>query len=227
MKQPTPIFVMGVLGQWCGTCFCINVKAWALLEDEATSFNPFALLSTTYVLLHGRSWMMKPHASILLPIHLESSRSSAVLSVSFEMQLVCIYSSCLHRWTSTLRSTWIHSPFRIPWMKSSNTCISVCDVSSCAWMWLLIDIDFTREKDELDFIQCVLSSDLFVFEHFTILIFWIDINMNNLFYDVLYHSWIFWIIIIASSFILRFHKLTWSQFIPFKQGEVWRSRIFV
>ena len=68
---------MGVLGQWCSTCFLINVIAWALLEDEATSFNPLALLSTTYVLLHGRSWMMKPHASILLPIHLESSRSSA------------------------------------------------------------------------------------------------------------------------------------------------------
>ena len=28
-------------------------------------------------------------------------------------------------------------------------------------------------------------------------------------------------------FILHFHKLTWSQFIPFKQGEVWRSRFFV
>ena len=29
------------------------------------------------------------------------------------------------------------------------------------------------------------------------------------------------------NFILHFHKLTWSQFIPFKQGEVWRSRFFV
>ena len=29
------------------------------------------------------------------------------------------------------------------------------------------------------------------------------------------------------NFILHFHKLIWSQFIPFKQGEVWRSRIFV
>ena len=155
---------MGVLGQWCGTCFLINVIAWALLEDEATNFNLLALLSTTYV-LHGHSWMMKPHASTLLPIQLESSRSSAVLSVSFEMQLECIYVSCLHRWTSRLRSTWIRSLFRIPWMKSSNTCISVCDVSSCAWMWLIFE-DFTREKDELDFTQCVLSSELFVFEHF-------------------------------------------------------------
>ena len=29
--------------------------------------------------------------------------------------------------------------------------------------------------------------------------YWNDINMNNLFYNVLYHSWIFWITIIASS----------------------------
>ena len=215
---------MGVLGQWCGTCFLINVIAWALLEDEATSFNPFALLSTTYVLLHGRSWMMKPHASILLPIHLESSRSSAVLSVSFEMQLVCICVSCLHRWTSTLRFTWIRSPSHIPWVKNSNT----CDVSSCAWMWF-IDIDFTREKDELDFIQCVLSSELFVFEHF------IDNDNNNI--DILnWHLYFMMCYIIHESlnnynrivnFILHFHKLTWSQFIPFKQGEVWRSRFFV
>ena len=147
---------------------------------------------------------MQPHASILLPIHLESSRSSAVLSTSFEMQLVCIYASCLHRWTSTLRSTWIRSPFRIPLMKSSNTCISVCDVSSCAWMWLIFE-DFTREKDELDFTKCVLSSELFVFENLTMtimtLLFWIDISMNNLFYNVLYHSWIFWTTIIVSSIL--------------------------
>ena len=87
------------------------------------------------------------------------------LAFRLKMQLVCIYVCCLHRWTSTLRSTWTRSPFRIPWMKSSNTCISVCDVSSCAWMWLIFE-DFTREKDELDFTQCVLSSELFVFEHF-------------------------------------------------------------
>ena len=48
----------------------------------------------------------------------------------------------------------------------------------------------------------LMSSDVLC-EHFTLtimtLIFWIDINMNNLFYNVLYHSWIFWITIIASS----------------------------
>ena len=190
---------MGVLGQWCGTCFLINVIAWAFLEDEATSFNPFALLSTTYVLLHGRSWMMNPHASILLPIHLESSRSSAVLSVSFEMQLVCIYVSCLHRWTSTLRSTWIHSPFRILSMKSSNT----CDVYSCAWKWFM-DISILPERK----INSILPSACCPVDYLCLNILLtmtiIEINMNNLFYNVLYHSWIFWIIIIASSFYFTF-----------------------
>ena len=127
------IFSLGIFGRWSNllqslqhrrswtmmrylllsSWSLINVWALALLADEATSFNPFALLSTTYVLLHGRSWTMKPHASILLPIHLESSRSSAALSVSFQMQLECIYVSCLHRWTSTLRSTWITVPYSV------------------------------------------------------------------------------------------------------------------
>ena len=128
---------------WCSTCFLIIAIVWALLEDEATSFNPFALLSTTYILLHGRSWMMKPHASILLPIHLESSRSSAVLSVSFAMQLECIYISCLHRWTSTLRSTWTRSPFRNPWMKSSNSVVTCLTVRECD---SLIDQFYQRER---------------------------------------------------------------------------------
>ena len=46
---------------------------------------------------------------------------------------------------------------------------------------------------------------LFVFENLTMtimtLLFWIDISMNNLFYNVLYHSWIFWTTIIVSSIL--------------------------
>ena len=165
---------MGVLGQRCSTCFLINVKAWALLEDEATCFDPFALLSTTYVLLHGRSWMMKPHASILLPTHLESSRSSAVLSVSFEMQLVCIYASCLHRWTSTLRSTWIRSQFRFPWMKSSNTCISDMTYLPVYEWDSTVDWFYQRERWTRFYPECVvrssvMSSDILC-EHFTMTI---------------------------------------------------------
>ena len=177
-------------------------KTWALLADEATSFNPFALLSTTYVLLHGRSWMMKPHASILLPIPLESFRSSTELSISFEMQLECIYVSCLHRWTSTLRSTWIRSPSRIPCMKSSNT----CDLSSCAWKWHWYTI--LPESCHCFYPVTVLSVRLwcpvdYLCLNILLTMTIIEINMNNIFYKVLYHSWIFWIIIIASS-LFRF-----------------------
>ena len=107
----------------------------------------------------------------------------------------------------------------------------------CVWMRFMVRTDFIRDNDVIVFtlwLCCPSVSD--VQWHF-VWTFYIDYNdIDNL----NWHSseqFILWCAISFMNllnnhnrivnFILHFHKLTWSKFIPFKQGEVWRSRIFV
>ena len=180
---------LSVIGRWsnllrsiCSFINDVRTSTWAFLDDEATCFYPIAyqfnlsrLGAAQYLAFR---WRCNWNASTLA-VFIVGLQRFALLGP--------VHRFVFRRWKAATLVTCL-------FVRESDSSDPILPERK---MNLFLPYDYAVRPS-------LMSSDVLC-EHFTLtimtLIFWIDINMNNLFYNVLYHSWIFWITIIASSIL--------------------------